>query len=148
MTTTSLFMLISNGTMSPFMLTKRNDVPFYAYHFWWKRCPLLCLSTLEIAFYAYQRVEKTSIRVYSKQGLFSERSVRFEFSLPPKHSMSTFRFISLIYSRYFLLYVFYVETVPVPKTAFANKLFPNSGVNHGVRSRCPLPSPIPGRRPN
>ena len=53
-----------------------------------------------------------------------------------------------IYSRDFLLYVFYVETVPVPKTAFANKLFPNSGVNHGVRLRWPLPSSIPGRRPN
>ena len=31
--------------------------------------------------------------------------------------------LGAIYSRYFLLYVFYVETVPDPQTAFANKLF-------------------------
>ena len=94
----------------------------------WKRCPLLCLSPendvtfnayhmgpstmspfmliirmtspfmLIIAFYAYQSVEKTLYHVYSKQGLFSERSVQVEFSLPPKQSMSRFNFTSLILS--------------------------------------------------
>ena len=67
--------------MSPFMLIIGMTSPFM----------------LIIAFYAYQSVEKTLYRVYSKQGLFSERSVRFEFSLPPKQSMSPFNFTSLIY---------------------------------------------------
>jgi hypothetical protein len=35
-----------------------------------------------------------------------------------------------------------------PTNHLANNYFANIGVNHGVRSRWPLPSPIPGRRPN
>ena len=62
--TMSLFMLITRDprpphdkqTMSPFMLiiSGNDDVPF------------LCLSAPDIAFYAYQSVEKTFNRVYSK----------------------------------------------------------------------------------
>ena len=78
------------------LITSGINVPFYAYHKW-NQCPLLCLSTPDVAFYAYQSVEKTLNRVYSKQGLFSERSVRFEFSLPPKQAMFPFNFTSLKY---------------------------------------------------
>ena len=79
-------------------LSPENDVTFNAYHMGPSTMSPFVLIIgmtspfmLIIAFYAYQSVEKTLYRVYSKQGLFSG----FEFLLPPKQSMSPFNFTSL-----------------------------------------------------
>ena len=79
------------------------------------------------------------------------------FIRPPNKTLSIndrlFAYTRLrsILSRDFVVYVFYVETVPDPQTVLRQNYLQtpkNTGVNHDVWSRWPLPSPIPGRRPN
>ncbi len=72
-------------TMSPFMLiiSGNDDVLFYAYQ-------LLISHFMPIRVWKKLLIKFTQNRVF-----FLEQSVRFEFSLPPKHTMSRFKFISL-----------------------------------------------------
>jgi hypothetical protein len=53
-----------------------------------------------------------------------------------------------IYSRDFVLYVLYVETVPVPQTPLANKLFVNTRCQPWRPAAWPVPLPVTRGRPN
>ncbi len=83
--------------------------PFYACHAFYayqRTHALLCLSGLFMLIsgrvapiHVYQCVKKKWNRLISKRLFFQERSVQFEFSLPPKSQMVSFRLISLICGR-------------------------------------------------
>ncbi len=74
-----------------FMLTSAH-VPFYACR------AFLCLSADELLQFMHISVWKKWSRLISKRLSFQERSVQFEFSLPPKSQMVPFRLISLMWS--------------------------------------------------